>query len=310
MTDRFERLVVLANHNSTRARKVAQNVLARLDDAGVRHETVTTRSANTSDNIADLSATIRPGDTWISAAGDGTAMALVNATLRQEPKTAASVKLGFLGYGNFNDVAGSQRDPLELLADNAQTQPLHPMTIEVNGKLWRYSPAYLTLGATARLAAGFGQDTSREQLKESSEHTKLLRSLVQLGRDYFDVRSEYLPAFHASHSLTVRNAVTDVLFINSPRVGRIIRSTTDYAQQPTFGYRESNVASIARNIPFGIAALAGFTPATAMTGQRLTWDRPANLPAQTEGEFESLEDVTDLFVYKDPQTVLKMLKAA
>lgn len=306
MSQTETRVVVVHNPYSTRAEKALSGVFNRLDEAGVEYTTHTTQHADTEANIADMRDVIRNGDTILSVGGDGTSMQVANAVLREGH---SDTSIGLLGYGNFRDL-GKESDPLKLFDPTAQIIDSHPMTITMNGEYLRDAPGYMTLGFTALAANKFGSTESRERLSGRPEWAKLITSIGQLGVDYFQMRNNKLPAFHTSESLIVQTAVTDILAINSVQAGRIIRSATDYARGDTFGFRTNNVSSILPNIPFGLQALAGHAPATQMNALKIYFEQPSTVPFQTEGEYAELHDVNELFVYKDPSRVLRLIRAA
>ena len=302
-----ERIVLVHNPNSTRDKRVQAGVIDPLHSADIDYTSFVTQHPGTEDNISDMREFFNDGDIILSAAGDGTGMQVANAVLREGHK---DTYIGYLGYGNFNDLANRQRDPLALLSPTAQTVDSHPLTIDVNGEYWRDAPAYMTLGFTALAASQFGETTSREHMRNMPEWAKLAASIGQLGATYFRERNNFLPPFSVSTSPMVQRAVTDYLAINSQHVGRIIRSRTDYAADNTFGVRTNDVSTIAKNIPFGIMSLAGQAPAEHVSQTSLDFEIPSVVPAQTEGEFEMLHDVSSIFVYKDPARVLRLLRAA
>lgn len=304
--NRHERIVVVHNPHSTRANKVQSNVLDRLDSQGIRYVSHTTQHPDAEANIADMQAAFRDGDTVLSVGGDGTSMQAVNGILRNKHHETT---LGILGYGNFRDL-GKEQDPLKLLDSSAEVSTLKPLTIEVNDTYLRDAPGYMSLGFTALIANQFGAKNSRERLKALPEWAKFMASIGQVGLDYLALRNQKIPAFHTNLSPTVENSATDLFALNSPQVGRIIRSATDYGQESYFGFRTNDVSSILPNIPFGLKALAGHTPAEAVERLTVHFETPSNVALQTEGEFVALKDVEKIFVYKDPAKTLSILKSA
>ena len=212
-------------------------VFDRLDAANIAYDTITTRFSRAEDNIRDLADHL-PQDTHIiSAADDGTSTQVVNAGLRAKLDDAV---YSFIGYGNCNDLARGQRDPLLLLQANHHTIIHQPLSIEVNSEPWRYAPGYMTLGLTALIASGFAGAASR---------TKLVRSMGQVAATYLRAHDTYLPPFTTNLSAEEQAGLTDVMIINSQRMGRVIRSSIDYPQADFFGYHQANFSSICKNIP-------------------------------------------------------------
>lgn len=304
-----ERLVVIHNPNSSRARRAGREVLEELNTTGIAFTPLETGSPESEDNIADMRDVLREGDTVIVAAGDGTAMQAGNAILRNGFE---HTKLGLLPYGNFNDLAsvyGLTADSLLATTemDALPTLPLHPITIEADGKYCRDALAYVTAGWTARAAREFSEPNAREAVTTTPDVVKLTKSLFQLAINYFAHRKEYLPPFHTSQSGLVRQAVTDMLAINSPIMGSIIRSDMPYGNiANTFGYHELDVSSLVKNIPWGIKALSGHTPSTPAEKMTLHFEQPSAVPIQSEGEFFNLT-ANEITLTKDPSRRLTVL---
>lgn len=304
MTER--RIVVVTNKNSTGAKNVERSVLIPLRQENISFDQFQTPSPDTEANIAAMQDFFRDGDRIISAAGDGTAMQVTNAVLRSKLHDA---DVGFLPFGNFNDLARSHkaRDPVAL-SQSSLTVEHAPLSVGVNGEYWRDAPSYVTLGWTALAAEQFGNSTSREAMQSSPEAFKLGRSLLQLAESYFKNRHTMLPEFHTSDSSVVRKAVTDFIAINSPRVGSIVRSDRDYFDSDQFGTAEADVSKILPNIPFGLKALTGHTPAKPVTAATLQFKEHSRVPIQSEGEFEYLENVRTIEIEKDPTKILRVIR--
>lgn len=288
-------LIVIHNPESTRADKIERQVFAPQEDYNVPYEVYHTLPLSTEGNIAAMQDALPDHATVISAGGDGTAMQLVNASMRGRK----NLTLGFMPLGNFNDIARTHADRNQTVLDiiNARTTVMtRPLTIEVDGEYWRHAPAYLTLGWTALAASEFGGSDSREAMKGAPASLKLVKSLGQLAHNYYSNRHHVLPPFVANGD--VHNSVTDILAINSPRVGNIVRSPDRYYEQ-YFGARANiNVASILPNIPFGLKAISGRTPLDRVESLRLVFQEVASLPVQTEGEFAEMT-AREIYIYKN-----------
>jgi hypothetical protein len=299
------KLVIVQNPYSTRHSEVQAGVFDRLDVAGIAYDTITTRFSRAEDNIRDLADRLPDGTHIISAAGDGTSTQVVNAGLRAELDDAV---YSFIGYGNCNDLARGQRDPLPLLQTNRHTIIHQPLAIEVNGEPWRYAPGYMTLGLTALIASGFAGAASRERMRRTPPHTKLVRSMGQVATTYLRAHDTYLPPFTTNFSAEEQAGLTDVMIINNQRMGRVIRSSIDYPQTDFFGYHQANFSSICKNIPFACSAIAGHTPAEKITDITLNFREPATILAQTEGEHATLPTVSTIHVYKDPAKAIQVVR--
>src|SRR5690606_19018442 len=101
------RLVIAHNPHSSRAADVQALVFNRLDAAGYRYETLEVRQAPLAENVHMLAPEVRPNDIVLSAAGDGSAHAIFHTVLAANQP---GVELGFLAFGNFNDISHAFND--------------------------------------------------------------------------------------------------------------------------------------------------------------------------------------------------------
>lgn len=298
------KLVIVQNPYSTRHREVQAGVFDRLDTAGIPYDTITTRYSQAADNIDDLAGRLPNDAHIISAAGDGTSTQAVNAGLRAELDGAV---YSFIGYGNCNDLARGERNPLAVLQGDHHTVTHQPLSVEVNGELWRYAPGYMTLGLTALIASGFASTVSRERMRHTPPRTKLVRSMGQVATTYLRAHDTYLPPFTTNLSTIEQTGLTDVMMINSQCMGRMIRSSIDYPQADFFGYHQADFSSVWKNIPFAYSAVTGHTPAEKVTDITLNFRKPATILAQTEGEHAKLQGVSTIRAYKDPAKAIRVV---
>lgn len=298
------KLVIVQNPYSTRHREVQAGVFNRLDTAGIPYDTITTRYSQAADNIDDLAGRLPNDAHIISAAGDGTSTQVVNAGLRAGLDGAV---YSFIGYGNCNDLARGERNPLAVLQGDRHTVTYQPLSVEVNGELWRYAPGYMTLGLTALIASGFASAASRERMRHTPPRTKLVRSMGQVATTYLRAHNTFLPPFTTNLSAKEQTALTDVMMINSQCMGRMIRSSIDYPQTDFFGYHQADFSSVWKNIPFAYSAVTGHTPAERITDITLNFREPATIIAQTEGEHAKLQGVSTIRAYKDPAKAIQVV---
>ncbi len=300
----MERLVVVHNPDSTRAAHVGRGVFDVLDAAGLTYTRVETRSPATEDNIYDMQNTLRDGDRALIAAGDGTVMQAANAILRN----GLHASIAPLGYGNFNDQARGRINVLHLASPTATTYLTIPLTIEVDGQYWRHAPAYFTAGWTATAAEHAGSQKLRERAKHQPEYLRMVANLAQAALQYFSVRGGHLPSFCTADDPTERTSVTDIAAINSRRAAGIVGSSQDWGANDSFGYREFNLNRVPPNIPFIMQSLTGHAQLTPHTEAEVIFTEPATIPAQSEGEFQVLEDITRLKIYKNTSQALNFVR--
>lgn len=301
------KLVIVQNPYSTRHREVQAGVFDRLDTAGIPYDTITTRFSQAKDNIKYLADRLPDDAHIISAAGDGTSTQVVNAGLRAELDGAV---YSFIGYGNCNDLARGERNPLPLLQASHSIITHQPLSIEVNGEPWRYAPGYMTLGLTALIASGFASTASRERMRHTPPRTKLVRSMGQVATAYLRAHNTFLSPFTINLSAEEQAGLTDVMMINSQCMGRMIRSSIDYPQTDFFGYHQADFSSVWENIPFAYSAVTGHTPAEKVTDITLNFRKPATILAQTEGEHATLPAVSTIRAYKDPAKAIQVMRRA
>src|ERR1700750_702794 len=99
-----DRIVVIRNPASSHAGSVQDEVITPFQDFGLSpgqlvEFDIPSRDVDTS--TESLAALLQPGDRLISPGGDGTGNLAVNAAMLASHE---GVRLGFLPYGNFNDI--------------------------------------------------------------------------------------------------------------------------------------------------------------------------------------------------------------
>lgn len=305
MTERsYERLLLIQNPNSTRAGNVQSRVLDRLRHANIAYEIMQTPSPKYADNVEEMVSKMKAGDRVISLAGDGTGSQAFNAVLLSGLQ---DMELGFGPFGNINDMSrafnGPNADIMQLLSPDidevdVDKVDVRPMEIIVDGKFHRFSPAYTSLGWTALAASIFDKKEVRGAAKKSPELFKLATSGAKIAGEYFRSRNEHLQPFHTSESPEVRRAVTDVLAVNLPNMGRVIR--LDWLPYVTdwFAYNELDVSRVPPNGMFLARSLMGHMPHSQSGEVTIHLEKPSDLRAQSEGESIQLKDVSELTVRK------------
>jgi diacylglycerol kinase family enzyme len=312
-----ERVIVIRNPVSSYGYKVQHDVVDRLIEGGVTKEQLVnfcTPSADSGETIEKLSEIIRPGDNVIVAAGDGTGNVGVNAIMQADKDGS---RIGFLSYGNFSDMAATftgpraQRDPIRLLT-SSHTIDVRPLNVIKNGDHYRYALLYANLGWTAQAAAAFDDPDIRQALQRGE--TSLADNLFRFAKIYFKTRSTAeLPAFRLNDDEVPHTKVTDVLAVNGPIMGRIIRSGKIYYDGDTFFSCEMDVSSFTPNIPFlGRSALNMMLKThLKLPGSKevshldLTFENNPNIPLHIDGEnsFGMMRTLSIAKDSRDTQTV-------
>lgn len=298
------RLVIAHNPHSSRASEVQALVFDRLDKAGQAYDVIEVRQASLQDNVARLAPLVKEGDIILSAAGDGSAHAVFHSVLAANQ---SGVELGFLAFGNFNDVPHvfnskvSLRDPIAFL-EKAKPETVWPLRVSANGGAVRNALLYASVGWTARAANQFDRPSIRHKVTHGG--AGLARSFWRLGWYYFRSRRDsLLPLFSVGGKQYEK---TDIICANGPGVARLFRSRRRYYRGNTFLFFMIDVRYVLANIPFLASSLLGRMKGSEETAVAIEFATPSRLPLQCDGEVVELEDVRRLEISKldEPLTVL------
>lgn len=291
------RLVIAHNPHSSRAHEARELVFDRLDRADIAYETIEIRQSSLQDNIDWIRPQLQAADIVLCAAGDGSAHAVTHAVIAAD---ISGIQIGFLAFGNFNDLPHalntkeSLQNPIEFL-QTAQVETFYPLEVAVNGNYFRHALLYATIGWTAQAASRFDQPQIRHKLQTGG--AGIMRSLWNIGWYYFKSRHRsYLPPFMLDQRLRTR--LTDVLCANGPTVARMFRTGRRYYQLPVFLYKKLNVRSLIVNTPFLLRSLLYKMPGKEKMQTTLDFVDPSNVPIQCDGEVIELRDVTQLHIKK------------
>jgi diacylglycerol kinase family enzyme len=292
-----DRIVVIRNPDSSHADKVQAEVIDQYEALGLSKDGLVqfqVPSTDISESTERLAEILEPGDRLISPAGDGTGNLAVNAAIRSGQN---DIRIGFLPYGNFNDMAetftsrGAGRNPVTLLT-SPDTIEARPLQILMDGEQYRYALLYANLGWTAQAAARFDDPEVRRALRAGE--TSLVANMGRLARSYFSERSTAaLPDFTKDDKPEVHSRTTDVLAVNGPIMGRIIRSGKAYYGADTFLSSELDVSRLLPNTGFlGRSALnLGIKshlklPGDEVANLKIDFEDVHDIPIQLDGEYQ------------------------
>lgn len=293
------RLVISHNPHSSRASEVQKQVFDRLDAAGYAYETIEVQQAHLNDNVAHLGPQIQPGDIVLSAAGDGSAHATAHAVMAANQP---GVELGFLAYGNFNDLPNTfnskrtLRDPVAFL-EQASPQDVWPLDVVVDSRRLRSALLYVTVGWTAGAASRFDDPGVRRKITHGG--AGIIKSLWRTGLYYLRTRRRSgLPPLRYSGKTYKK---TDLLFANGPAVARLFKTGKSYYAQPVFLFRMLNVRWLLPNIPFLVAGLLGHMRGEVVPSVLVEFEQPCRGKLQCDGEAVDIEGVRSIEVRKTPR---------
>lgn len=293
------RLVISHNPHSSRASEVRAQVFDKLDAAGCAYEAIEVQQAHLSDNVARLAPLIQPSDIILSAAGDGSAHATAHAVMAANKP---GVELGFLAYGNFNDLPNTfnskqtLRDPVAFL-EQAKPEEVWPLDVLLDGRPLRSALLYATVGWTAGAASEFDNPKVRHKITHGG--AGIVKSLWRTGLYYLrSRRSSGLPILRYNGESYKK---TDLLFANGPAVARLFKTGKQYYAQPVFLFRMLNVRWLLPNVVFLVAGLLGRMWGEEVPGVLVEFDRPFSGQLQCDGEVVDVDSASIIDVRKSTQ---------
>lgn len=241
---------------------------------------------NFDDNVAKIARLLREDDVVISAGGDGTAAIASNAILASKKP---QIVIGYLGFGNFNDLArsftGKKTSALQL-SRATKTVKLYPLDIIADQQHFRFAILYATLGLLAKSTLEFEKPHVRHHVKNSK--INLIYSLLILIKFYFQKRR-----FFKNQS--------DIIVMNGRRAGGILRTKCDYYASETFKITTQNLSKLPRLILFVTKSFFGQMSGKTTTSKIFEFKRGANLDFQSEGEYFALKNIKELKIQKSTQ---------
>lgn len=294
-----ESLFLVTNPNSTRARRVEEEVSRPLRENGIVSQKIETPSAYPEDNIDYLADALPDEGRVLIASGDGVAEQVANAVVM----SGKQIDIGVLPFGNYNDTAsahmGKAHTVLDFIGD-IPTVHRTPLTIEVDREHLTETFSYATIGLTAIIAAGYRDEGSREKLRTASGSKRSLLRYGQAGLDYLKYAGTKLPDFTVDNGL-IQHGRTDIAFTNNSKVAGLLRFPDTFYDKDYFGARtDLDMQSLHDLFGFGVPAFFGQAGLERVTSMRITFEQTARaLPFQSGGEYQEI-NAESIFVYKDP----------
>ena len=286
----MQRVILVYNPKSSKQARIQTEVIDKLQSmSGIQIGKFTVKTAPVEENAKNLARILMDKDLVIVAGGDGSATVGVNAAMM----TDKDVALGILGYGNFNDMARmlGESDCEEIVADYAagKVQDLYPLEAYADGKFYKYAACYFTIGMFAESTEEFNAKDTRDNLKKGKKG--MFYSIRRLARWYFkNKKHTFLPPDIHMDDEPMGNNVSDVMFINSRTVAKMMKGG-EYWRQPTV-YRLSygRLKSFFRLICFMSRSILHRIPGEEVSNAtKITFLNPAKVEIQAEGEYEKRE---------------------
>lgn len=305
----MKRLVIVYNPRSSHFKDVEEDVIEPARHlSGWMVAKYEVAQIGVDENTRRLAKLLQDDDLVIAAGGDGTATIAVNGVMMTPAK---NVRLGVMGYGNFNDVSRTFGDMKfkEILESNAHE--VWPLRCVVDGKHWRYAMCYVTVGMFAEACAVFDEPKTRKTLRKGGKRT--LFSLFSLVRWWLrEHKRSFIPSFYlgdASGDMLDKTGSSDYMAVNSLTVAKIMKGGRMFRDQKDFLSTTGELTRFWKLFGFMTKAVFKQVPAEKSELDLLKFNRPASVMIQAEGEYAELKDIKKIEVRKSTKPLLAVMRS-
>ncbi|MBR6168448.1 hypothetical protein IKQ74_00690 [Candidatus Saccharibacteria bacterium] len=305
----MKRLILVYNPRSSHYVQVKKDVVDRLRGLkGWMIGKYEVADTDVDDNAKRLAKVLENGDLVIAAGGDGTANIAANGIM---VSGCDGVRLGVLGYGNFNDMARTFGRPSldEIL--NSEAREVWPLDCRINGKHWRYGVCYFTIGMFAEACAVFDHPKTRKTLRKGKK--SIFYSIWVLTGWWLKKhrKRRFMPEFslgNSSEEYVLSGGASDYLAINSKTVARIMKGGNYCLEKEHFLSATGEMTKFWRLMAMMIRSIFKRIPGTESDYDKLVFKRPAKMMFQAEGEYKMIEDVSMVEIEKSKKPLLAIIK--
>ena len=300
-----QRLIIAYNPMSSKHARIRQEVILPAQKlAGYTVGKFEIKAAPVDENVEALAKILMDGDLLIAAGGDGTATVAINAAMRAKAK----ITIGVLGYGNFNDFARmvKSKSLQQIIRDfeDKKIQMLYPLEARIDGKLWRFSACYFTIGMFAESTEIFDAPKTRKSLRGGKK--SLVYSVLTLAKWYFgnrkkdfltrDIRMNGVPMNRMRVSRSGRmndvkgKHVSDVLFVNGKTVAKVMKGGEYWKNPEEFFVSFGRLRGIFRLCVFMLKSMFFKMPGHVEKNEvKINFLSPSEFEIQAEGEYTKVK---------------------
>lgn len=311
------RIFLVINPRSSGFGLIEQKILTPLKNSELGQDEIFTfeiQPTTPAQNAEEISKLLKDNDRILVAGGDGTAHIATNGATLSGKK---NLKIKYTGFGNFNDYAhsfskNSAKSAIAGLTSGEVKAKIRPLQIRTNGHFLTHAPLYATVGLTASMAEIFEGKRLRKALKKvKGRNSRLALSLLAATRFYFENRKNSLLNISKIEirqgekwqNLESSPKITDLVFMNGPRMARIMRSRANLHAPESFGFTAMNAGDFRANFPFLIKGALGAIPLRRVSGAKINFETPADITIQIEGEAQTLKQISTLEVVVSEQEI-------
>jgi hypothetical protein len=305
----MKRLFIVYNPRSSHYGQVKSEVIDQLRKLkGVMIGKFEVAPTNVDDNARKLARVLSNGDLVIAAGGDGTANIVINGIMLSR---AQNVKLGVIGYGNFNDVARTFGNLKLNDILQGHVKRVYPLECRINGKHWRFGMCYFTLGMFAEACAVFDKPRTRKTLRKGGRKT--IFSLMTLAKWWFKNRRRvFLPeSFQlgdSSEEFVERKKMSDYMAVNGRTVAKIMKGSDWYLKEGSFLSMTGRLTKFGKLTKMMMRSMLKRVPGAESDYDCLVFPEATKVMVQAEGEYKMISGVRTVEISKVSKPLLVVTK--
>ncbi len=254
-------------------------------------------------NVEQFAKLVEDGDLVLSVGGDATAAIAANGVL----KSGKDATVAVLPYGNFNDLARTLGTKKLNDVFGGKTRKMWPLEILVDGKHFRFSTCYTTVGMTAEAVELFDDSKVRKGLQKG--HKSSWRSYFSLAGWYFKHRHKkvFLPEFKLNGKL-IDKKTSDYFAVNGRRVCRIMKGNDCFLEAKKFRRTTGKLINFWNLMKFMARSILRRVPGRETNGDVLEFVQPSTVEVQAEGEYQVFTNVSKIEVKKADRPLKVVMK--